>query len=111
MQTKANRVGFFIPAQIRHEETRRQRGNKFSLGSAQGTYSTSNAFANPSAVLAASDANPPADDFVKSKSGNRYKSHFTIDHPRADADVYGGVTVNGRFHNQKSGSSVEASRA
>tara|TARA_B110000285_G_scaffold212061_1_gene255289 strand:+ start:151 stop:474 length:324 start_codon:yes stop_codon:yes gene_type:complete len=49
------------------------------------------------------------------KTNDRYKSHFTIDHPRAASDVYGGVTVNGRFHNETmftgSEASLQASRA
>ena len=46
---------------------------------------------------------------------DRYKSNFTIDHPRADSDVYGGVTVNGRFHNKTmflgTAASLEATKA
>jgi hypothetical protein len=107
----ANRVGYFIPARIRNEETRRQRGNKFSLGSTQGTYSTSNAFQRPTV-----EGNSSLDDAGRgAKTNDRYKSHFTIDHPRAASDVYGGVTVNGRFHNENmftgSEASLQASRA
>ena len=97
-QVIQNRVGYFIPAKIRDEETRRLRGHKFSLGSSKGTYSTSNAFEN---YIVEEINNNSVDDAGSSKKiKNRYKSNFTIDHPRAENDVYGGVTVNGRFHNK-----------
>jgi hypothetical protein len=90
------RVGFFIPAKIRNEETRRQRGNKFSLGSTQATYSTSSAYEKPKVE----ENHPQEASGSGTKDINRYKSHFTIEHPRGKTDLYGGATVSGRFHNE-----------